>query len=228
MSQLATFGIAASGGGAAPAGAIIQAITPQVQSALVNVSTVTFPNITLPAGDYIIAFYYTGSAIQGIAEFPTVDGNNTADIRATGSGSHGISVWRISLASSITNADIVATPSSATNDYTQMVCDIYEVVDGFTTFGDNDAAPATFVTTVAGAVDIAAGQTLVGIGGRSGSGGFTWTGATDEKVTDGNSGDYYYSLSYQEGLGVETARAIDWTCGTSETRNLIVAFAFTP
>lgn len=214
---------------AGAAGAIVQARTPQVQSSLVNVTTVTFGGYTLPAGDYLLAFYYNGSAIQGVLNtLPTVDGNATSELRATGSGSHGISTCRITLASAITAADIVATPNSATNDYTQMICDVYEVVGGFTTFGSDDAAPATFVTTLAGSINITSGQTAVGIGARSGSGGFTWTGAEDEKVTDDSSGDMYFSLAYQEGLATETPRSVSWSCGTSETRNLIVAFAFTP
>ena len=227
MSQLATLGIAASGGGAAPAGAIIQAIAHKVISSQVNVTSLTWGSVTLPAGDYILAVYIDGSDL----DFPTgmtVDGNACGEGRAGASGNLLISTWDISLGGAISAADVIATGLSGTNDMTTCVVDIYEVVGGVTTWGDDNVNSANFTTTVATTVDFTAGQTGVVFGLRGGSGGFTFTGLDDEKVTDDSEGGLYFGFSYKEGLATETARAIDWTCGTSETRNLIVSLAFTP
>ena len=69
---------------------------------------------------------------------------------------------------------------------------------------------------------------LVGFGLRTGSGGFTWSGADEEKVSDDTVGSANWSLAYETGLGVETGRSVGWTCGTSETRNIIILSTLTP
>ena len=213
--------------GPGAAGAIVQAISHQVISTQVNVTTLTWGSITLPAGDYILAVYIDGTDL----DFPTgmtVDGNACGEGAATSSGNIMISTWDINLASPISAADIISTGLSGTNDMTTCVVDVYEVVGGVTTWNGTGTNLATGTTTVATTINATSGQTAVAFGLRTGSGGFTFTGVEDEKVTDTSEAALYFAFAYEEGIPTDAAYAIDWTCGTSESRNLIVALAFTP
>jgi len=214
--------------GPGAAGALVQAMTPVVVSSQVNVTTITFSNITLAAGSYIVVFYLYGTDL----DFPgsaTVDGNTADNIIAHSYGSIMLSTRWINLASPVSTADVIITGLSGTNDYTTCVCDIYEIPGGFTTENNKAAVFSLNSTTVATSIATTSGQTVVGVGLRYGSGGYTWTGVDDEKVTDSNEGAFlYYSLAYKENVGTDAAYAVDYTCGTSEERNIIIEFAFTP
>jgi len=215
--------------GPSAGGALVQAITPVVVSSQVNVTTITFSGITLPAGSYILAFYFYGPD----KDFPgsvTVDGNTADNLVAHATGDAMMSTRWINLASPISTADVIVTGLTGVNDYITSVCDIYEIPGGFTTEGNKATGTgANPSTTAATTIDVSSGQTVVGFGLRYGSGGYTWNGVNDEKVTDSNEGAFlYYSVAYEENVPTDAARAVDWTCGTSETRNMIIAAAFTP
>lgn len=210
---------------AAASGAIVQEITPQTIDPATNSTSLTWSGITLPAGDYLI-YMITQGPTQEWATAVTVDGNAATERNGTASDLR-VKLWTISLASPISAADIVATVGG-TNDFTFATIDVYRVPAGYSALGDSNVLTQNFVDNLSQTVDIAAGQTVVGYGVRSGSGGFTWSGAAEEKVSDDTVGSAYWSLAYETGLGVETGRSVGWTCGASETRNLIVLNTLTP